>query len=210
MLHVVEWGATDDRNEGETEIRCETVHDCVGNVKCVREASENDERCSVHAQHVDDKYVATEAMVLVAKTPWDLEEEEEKTYPHAEIMKKYIRAHGMQNTIHFPPRRETSHSQKVPDMAATKEARKLGRHAIWLTARVRTSDGFVVVATGNGTHKVSRENRPTDKTLGTRFVQSTVTNGNKTHMIAAAARPALGPLISLAMPNRKKQVRTEK
>jgi hypothetical protein len=34
-------------------------------------------------------------------------------------MKKYMRAQGTQKIIHFPPRRDTSHSQNVPDMAAT-------------------------------------------------------------------------------------------
>ena len=42
------------------------------------------------------------------------------------------------------------------------------------------------------------------------MAQFKVTRERGTHMIAAAARPALGPLISLAIPNRKMQVRTEK
>ncbi len=40
--------------------------------------------------------------------------------------------------------------------------------------------------------------------------QLQVARGRSADMMAAAARPALGPLISLAMPNRKMQVRTEK
>ena len=48
----------------------------------------------------------------------------QQTHPQAEIMKKYMRAQGMQNKMHFPPRRDSSHSQKVPDMAATEGAYK--------------------------------------------------------------------------------------
>ena len=51
----------------------------------------------------------------------------QQTHPQAEIMKKYMRAQGMQNKMHFPPLRDNNHSQKVPDMAATEGAYMLAR-----------------------------------------------------------------------------------
>ena len=85
-------------------------------------------------------------------------------------MKKYMRAQGMQNTIHLPPRRDSSQSQKVPDIAATVSAGKLtccNRHregcggvGVGPAAGTRTGDGFVVVSACDGTHQMRGKNGP--------------------------------------------------
>ena len=96
----------------------------------------------------------------------------QQTHPQAEIMKKYMRAQGMQNKMHFPPRRDSNHSQKVPDMAATEGAYMLaragnkerGEKGMNATATAeRTGNGFVVVAACNRTHEMRGENGPANQ-----------------------------------------------